>query len=1125
MDRTPGPACSGMLRPGVRSPFILRLVAECLEGWRVIEIDAAVTTTTTTEPDTGLAATAGEVAKPLPRELAPEVIERIVAELAGRGPRVIDCLRTAEELVGQAVADQRGLRLAESAGYNLREALDTVVAGRTPASGGLPAILDAWNRYQVAAREPGADSAASLAELEDVLRQVADNRDRNSYHGARLLAYLREQTGVDPLSGDADPVVQYASLRKAADTAVHDELALDAVTDLYDRTVAWFTRLFTPPGTVVNALRALARQGWKGTEQVDRLRGLATNPHHMRLFLGQLLDPAWLTALYEADLVGLPRPNSPWPVAGLLDGLGRTAPADVAILLERLVADSRGLPREQQVGARFELLRVASHLGAFGHPVVARVAVLHPGNRAVRALAVSVVKRADPADLIVEQVADALLSGRHGEDDRYYVAVLLEQLEAGLDAKNVVARTRMLAAKMRRAARDPQAGTIVLDIAKLTAELRDEHGYVPTLAHYLARALPRARALGVPTSEPRTWTNEIAGEVGERINCRVLAGAEDVPLQDKIDHVARRLASSTATGDDRDLVADVVSADPPLDVLALWATAMGTPSDAPTDPDAALPADWARAWRWSMVLPDSALVAWRDPIAQVTARHGAPDIDAIENRSSPPDWFSGQSPYTEEELEGLAAIEAATRVAGWRPESTSTWSLISARELARTVEAVVKKHPDEWSTNAVAVVTALREPVYILHYFDALTDRAAAVAPYASSILEAAELVRHDRWKPTILGHDDFDFEPDWKNVDAAAVRLVAALANNDADLAGRLDLTWSWTLDLVDRTPETEDDDVSSSGSDAVHRAINSRTGQGLEAMLALAGWESRNTATVRPDFTQVLDEILRMTGRLAMEYRAILALHRVPLENVVPAWLEANVPTLFSDDQLGRDTFDLTLKYSTPTKWFCSHLRDELYAAARRKAERAVVWLLVFVLNEEHGYGLSAIIEWLQGDSAALGSAADQIAALVQFSGEASPELTIATEFWRFLIEADRRAVPAEVLRSCGRWSLVEAVSDEVWSDLMLRTLDHTKGDIDLPIEVADRCKAASESQQGSRIMVLLLGKGDPWERDYVARAAVEMLRSRTTPLDGDSTLQTRLIELGYYEAAGLGDQTPDS
>jgi hypothetical protein len=91
--------------------------------------------------------------------------------------------------------------------------------------------------------------------------------------------------------------------------------------------------------------------------------------------------------------------------------------------------------------------------------------------------------------------------------------------------------------------------------------------------------------------------------------------------------------------------------------------------------------------------------------------------------------------------------------------------------------------------------------------------------------------------------------------------------------------------------------------------------------------------------------------------------------------------------------------------------------------------------------------------------------MAALVQFSTAESPQIAIAIEFWRALIEADRRAVPAEVLRSCVRWSLVDAVSNEVWSELMPQTLQLTKGGIDLPIEVADRCKTALTSPQSPK------------------------------------------------------------
>lgn len=577
----------------------------------------------------------------------------------------------------------------------------------------------------------------------------------------------------------------------------------------------------------------------------------------------------------------------------------------------------------------------------------------------------------------------------------------------------------------------------------MTAELGDERGYVVRVTHYLVRLLSRARELGVPTSELLAWTDKIPGVIGERITCRILTEAGDVPLQDKISHITLRLASSTATGDDRDLVDNVLSGDPEPEMLEGWGSALGTPSGAPQDPAAMPPEDWARAWRWSLVLPEVVLAQWQEPIAQVTARHGSPDPEALDRRLELPGMLTGQSAHSEDELAALPVLEAAELVASWRPDATSDWRLVGARELARTLEAVVKADPDGWSTDPIAVVTALREPVYALHYLRALTDKAAETAPHASTILDAAELVRTARWEPTILGQDDFDFEPDWHNVETATVDLAAALANNDGNLAGHLGTAWTWALDCIDRTPGTDDSESSLDGQDALFRAINNSRGRGLQAVLALAGWELRNAGTIRPDFTQVLDDVARVSGRIGMEYRAILAERRVFLEAVAPTWLEGNDTTLFSDDESGRETFDLTLKYARPTRWFYSHFCDELFAAARRRADHAVAWLLVGALNEEDGYALDAIIEGLRGDTAALAEAANEIAFLVQSNEADAPQLAIAVEFWRALLEADRRVVPADGLRSLGRWAFVTGLSDEVWLQLTIQTLELTGGE----------------------------------------------------------------------------------
>ena len=73
-------------------------------------------------------------------DLPAEVVEQVVVELSDRGEKAAAALRTAARLIAQAGHDDTGLRFTESAAYNLREALEAVVTGRTPVRRGVPAI-------------------------------------------------------------------------------------------------------------------------------------------------------------------------------------------------------------------------------------------------------------------------------------------------------------------------------------------------------------------------------------------------------------------------------------------------------------------------------------------------------------------------------------------------------------------------------------------------------------------------------------------------------------------------------------------------------------------------------------------------------------------------------------------------------------------------------------------------------------------------------------------------------------------------------------------------------------------------------------------------------------------------
>lgn len=1048
------------------------------------------------------------------------VVERLRSELGGRAEKVLGCLRTAAALVAQAEADVSGLRLAESAAYNLREALDHVAAGQNAAEGGLGAVMDAWRRFKTQTAVPGADAAAARDELDQVLSRVAADESRASYYARRLLMYLQDRAGVRPLARPGDLVSEYGELRYKANVAVHDELALEEVATLLSRTVAWFVRVFTPPDQVAEAIRTLAAQPWSGQEQVAELKRLATNDHHLRLFFSVVTDPRWLAPLHEAGVVQVPLHNAPWPVAALLDGVGKTDPQSVAALLKRLLADTAAIAKDERSAARFELLRIATQLGPAGHGAVVEVVRLHSDLPHVRSLAVYTAGEADAADSMVLGVADAVLNHfrRFADGDRYHAIKILDHLQAGVTRGNIADRARMLAGKTRRLAQSDDARYALLGIEALTVDPEEHPEPLLLFAHHLAQILSKARQWGVPTSVQLEWLGKMEGDVGGRLRGHALAGASDVAVTDKIAHVTGRLASSTATAEDLALVTDILSHNPAPEDLATWTEVLGTPSHAPADGEGPIPRDWARAWRWAAVLPEYVLAAWRDAIDYVSGHHGTPDPQALTGDRFP-QWEGGfgRSPYSAETLSARPPLEAAALVAAWEPDAESEQQRFGHLELARALEDAVKADSVGWSAVPQDVVTALGKPLYIEHYFRALTERAADIVPHAPAVLVAAlaqlpagggQAANQDTGEVTAGG-----------NMQEVVLDLVRALANKDGDLAASLNDLWERALTAVRSIPET-DAGLLFADHDPLNSAINRSWGHGLQTVFALAAWEFRSHGTVRPEFEEILDAVIGAVGSVGLEFRAILASHRPLLEGIAGTWLEAHAAALFREGALARETFNLTVKWSRPTTWLYREFTAELLGAALRRVDNAIRLVVVAALHEVEGYELDTLIKRLGKDTPVLATAAEDAAFLVQEAEPDSPHLTVAIRFWILLLDTDRTKAPAQVLSRLGRWAFVNNIDDDQWAHLTVRTLDATDGRINNLISVADRAASIPPNTTSRDILLRLLDNGDPWERHHAAIKALEVLRASTTQPADDSfrRLRTRLIDLGHHEATTI-------
>lgn len=1046
------------------------------------------------------------------------IARRLVVELGPAvGERILRCLRTAESFLCSCEEDDQNLRYAESAAYNLREALDSVVQDKPAGEGGAAAAIDAWERYKVTSQLPGADKAAAQAKLAAVLDSLAADKERQAYMTRRLLAWFRKQTGVEPLLGDDDPTVQYQRLRDKAAQILHDDSTHTEVGQLFGETVAWFVRFFTPPSDLIDQITQLACRPYT-SGLLSELRRLALNAHHVRLFLERVEDPAWLEPMRESSLIGLPQPGVSWPVAALTGSSRKLLDKDVAELLQRLLADVRSLPASERSTCALEIMRTASWLGPAGRDLVVEVLCWHPSDHWAQMIAISTTGEVDNNDPIHVRVAD-LVMGNESRGDRYNIKTLLERLVLGMTEDNVEERFGLIAIKIRRFAREDRASYLAIDIAALPIEGPDIDEPLLQAAQHLAAAVSIARTLGMSGTSMLGHVEAIPGEVGERLTCQVLAGATDINRERKLLHLVKRLGAATATGDDKALFDDLA----PLNPTEIYQLnqAFGPPSPNPVN-DAGAPfgENWPRGWRWSSVLPDEVLIGWEDAIAAVSEMSGTPDSAILEKRTPHTEANFGSSPHSTADIARLDALEAAAMIAAWRPKEDDPWG-VSARGLARSLENAVTADTEPWVSDPVAIVRTLREPVYVDHYFRAVIACVPNLIDRASALLDAIELACRERWEPVVLGKDNYDYEPDWSIVDAASVDLVRVLADANADLAEDLPQCWQLTKRQIEALP----DDLGTTDQyaditdfhDPLHGAINSTYGKGMQTALALGGWEYRKNGSASAQLTTTLTDAIAVTGAVGLQLRSVIAASLPFVETIASRWFADHHTSIFGGE-LGQVTFDQTLKYSQPTKAFYGRSLKQLLHAARRGADLAAAWLLIAYLWEEPEYTIERIINGLNNHNSAIAEVSKEIGRLAKdIPADQSHMLQRGVAFWKQLLTGDPH-VPAAALPGLGGWALAQNLDQNTWLALTERTVDRTGGQIDLAPEVAERCREAQPSPPGLRILTALLGLGDRSEQHHVDNIAVDALRAATdTGLVDQSVdhLRQRLIQRGRHDA----------
>lgn len=1045
--------------------------------------------------------------------LTPDLLSHLIDEFVDDGKRAVDFLRTAEALT--LMPDETLPGHSELIAYALREAMKAIPASQRTGGGGewstrSRAVVEAKKRFQLAQGLPGEEAESALNDLMQKIDEMEITHKQERIHQKRLIAVIINRTGAVPVSGGTQPVEAYQGLLDRLDKAVHGTMTMAEARRIWEECLAILHQLFLPPGIRFAALDNLASV--QNPDEADRIEliGLVSSPQHLKYFLQRIQDSTWLDLLFDSSLLAPPRDYGGWPILAAVEYLHLHHGEALTSVLERIF-DRYG---ENERSAWY-IARTALDLGEQGYNLLLRSLNRHNKSRPLSSFAISAAEKSEPSSDFVQKVADRVLNSNSWEELSPHTLKLAEVYWRGLTAENCEARIKLLSYKLKSVpGNDRELRLFEYDQGHLGESFkgvtREEHfGIVLSiLVQCLRRAVSMCDAERLLNS-----SLPLKGVLKSRVRVWILANAREAQFTTMIAEISESISSRRPTLDDADLI-DKITRECEAELFeASWRESLGGPPNLASLGNSlaqsSVPTDWRRAYQWSAVLPNNVWRDWENSVSVMAGAYGQPSRDQLRPWPNVQVSFS-QSPIEASELADLPPEEVAQKIAAWQPENDKR--NVSARELGRTLEELVKNNCTAWVQSPIAVASKLRHPTYINHYLMALAKSDSLAAAQGGALVDLIELTRTHPWPVIALGQDTFDFDETWRPVELAGVDLIKSLAEGDAGYEGRNDFVWSvLTLEVTDR-----EEGSGGSESDHLAAAINRPCTQALEAMLSFLAFERRQGLAVRPEFYQILEEVLRLVGEDGAQHRAILGPRFGFLQHLTGDWFDEHHVLIFGDSApagMGQLTVDLALRWGQPRQWLLESYKQCVQDAVARNVENSMPHYVIGFLRGLKGYSVRNTIDFF-GKLGKISEVGESIGRLLRGDPNLDDSLVAsAIAFWREVIKLQS----VESLNGFGWMAEVTAIDDETWSRLTVDTLTVTNGKIDWSHEVAERAAAQEQSRETLMILDLLVrGLQNEWDRRDVGKTAKRALLNANCLQETIEfrRLHTTLLERGILD-----------
>ena len=285
---------------------------------------------------------------------------------------------------------------------------------------------------------------------------------------------------------------------------------------------------------------------------------------------------------------------------------------------------------------------------------------------------------------------------------------------------------------------------------------------------------------------------DTSAEAGEFIHCQVATNVRPSPEELSL---LRRLLDTA--GPDAPVIAREIAASlgPPPSAGIIDAIA-----DADDVPD-----DMVRAHRWLVAIPHDSAPEWHAADQRLAAYLPPAAPDGVMMRPPRAERFGETTPITLAQLTELNPMEAAERVAAWRPQPDASFLGPSAGGLAGALADVIAANLEAWlAADPVQIAETLRQPIYIAILIDTLRNNANRLADHAERLVALTELVRAEPWPPDDLGADPLGPQNTWLRAGDAAIQLLGRLGELDAFPKDAADRVWAQIGDAFNHREDT---------------------------------------------------------------------------------------------------------------------------------------------------------------------------------------------------------------------------------------------------------------------------------------------------------------------------------